>query len=144
MNWNNLSDYNEVLFILQNNVLQNHSVNACLAMKLKMNWHLIWLTMSVYLIFFLKCSIITVQVSLSSLVSLQGKHQRRLYRDLMTDYNPLERPVFNDSQSLTVHFGFSLMQIMDVVRKESRYTAKDGNIIAHTCLGGNQQSKLKK
>lgn len=73
-------------------------------------------------LFFLECNIFTVQVSPSSIVSLQGKHQRRLYRDLMTDYNPLERPVFNDSQSLTVHFGFSLMQIMDVVCKV--YTLK--------------------
>lgn len=48
-------------------------------------------------------------------VSLQGEHQRRLYRDLMKDYNPLERPVFNDTHSLTVYFSFSLMQIMDVV-----------------------------
>ncbi|XP_067351916.1 neuronal acetylcholine receptor subunit alpha-7a isoform X2 [Channa argus] len=55
-------------------------------------------------------------------VSLQGKHQRRLYRDLMTDYNALERPVFNDSQSLTVHFGFSLMQIMDVDEKNQVLT----------------------
>lgn len=34
----------------------------------------------------------------------------------MKDYNPLERPVFNDTHSLTVNFSFSLMQIMDVVR----------------------------
>ncbi|KPP63426.1 neuronal acetylcholine receptor subunit alpha-7-like [Scleropages formosus] len=32
----------------------------------------------------------------------------------MRNYNPLERPVFNDSHSLTVYFSFSLMQIMDV------------------------------
>uniref|UniRef100_A0A8B9L016 Neuronal acetylcholine receptor subunit alpha-7 n=1 Tax=Astyanax mexicanus TaxID=7994 RepID=A0A8B9L016_ASTMX len=48
------------------------------------------------------------------MLSLQGEHQRRLYQDLMKNYNPLERPVFNDSQSLTVNFSFSLMQIMDV------------------------------
>ncbi|CAG6012406.1 unnamed protein product, partial [Menidia menidia] len=47
-------------------------------------------------------------------VSFQGPNQRRLYNDLMRAYNPLERPVYNDSQSLTVHFGLSLMQIMDV------------------------------
>lgn len=35
----------------------------------------------------------------------------------MKDYNPLERPVFNDTQTLTVNFSFSLMQIMDVVRE---------------------------
>ena len=48
-------------------------------------------------------------------VSLQGEPQRRLYKDLMANYNPLERPVFNDTHSLTVNFSFSLMQIMDVV-----------------------------
>uniref|UniRef100_A0A8C3AT62 Neuronal acetylcholine receptor subunit alpha-7 n=1 Tax=Cyclopterus lumpus TaxID=8103 RepID=A0A8C3AT62_CYCLU len=46
--------------------------------------------------------------------SLQGPDQRRLYNDLMVDYNPLERPVSNDSQTLTVNLGLSLMQIMDV------------------------------
>uniref|UniRef100_A0A4W4GXR2 Neuronal acetylcholine receptor subunit alpha-7 n=1 Tax=Electrophorus electricus TaxID=8005 RepID=A0A4W4GXR2_ELEEL len=56
-------------------------------------------------------------------VSLQGEHQRRLYKDLMKNYNPLERPVYNDSHSLTVHFSFSLMQIMDVVsRHKPTYT----------------------
>ncbi|KAG7473332.1 hypothetical protein MATL_G00094620 [Megalops atlanticus] len=55
-------------------------------------------------------------------VSLQGEHQRRLYKDLMTNYNPLERPVFNDSHSLTVHFSFSLMQIMDVDEKNQVLT----------------------
>ncbi|KAJ7998353.1 hypothetical protein DPEC_G00221820 [Dallia pectoralis] len=61
---------------------------------------------------------------LSSLVhvSLQGQHQRRLYKDLMRNYNPLERPVFNDSHSLTVHFSFSLMQIMDVDEKNQVLT----------------------
>uniref|UniRef100_A0A8C9SHG7 Neuronal acetylcholine receptor subunit alpha-7-like n=1 Tax=Scleropages formosus TaxID=113540 RepID=A0A8C9SHG7_SCLFO len=56
-------------------------------------------------------------------VSLQGTQQRRLYKDLMTDYNPLERPVFNDSDSLTVHFTFSLMQIMDVDEKNQVLTS---------------------
>ncbi|KAL3975165.1 hypothetical protein ACER0C_023791 [Sarotherodon galilaeus] len=46
--------------------------------------------------------------------SLQGVYQRRLYKELMKNYNPLERPVSNDSYSLTVHFSFSLLQIMDV------------------------------
>eukprot|EP00064_Thunnus_orientalis_P021887 superscaffoldBa00006942_g22057 len=46
--------------------------------------------------------------------SLQGVYQRRLYKELMRNYNPLERPVSNDSHSLTVHFSFSLLQIMDV------------------------------
>nr|XP_055048500.1 neuronal acetylcholine receptor subunit alpha-7 isoform X1 [Misgurnus anguillicaudatus] len=55
-------------------------------------------------------------------VSLQGEHQRRLYKDLMRNYNPLERPVYNDSHSLTVHFSFSLMQIMDVDEKNQVLT----------------------
>uniref|UniRef100_A0AAY4E6T2 Neuronal acetylcholine receptor subunit alpha-7 n=1 Tax=Denticeps clupeoides TaxID=299321 RepID=A0AAY4E6T2_9TELE len=56
------------------------------------------------------------------LLSLQGEHQRRLYRDLMKNYNPLERPVYNDSHSLTVRFSFSLMQIMDVDEKNQVLT----------------------
>ncbi|XP_076863207.1 neuronal acetylcholine receptor subunit alpha-7 [Brachyhypopomus gauderio] len=55
-------------------------------------------------------------------VSLQGEHQRRLYKELMRNYNPLERPVYNDSHSLTVHFSFSLMQIMDVDEKNQVLT----------------------
>ncbi|XP_056137923.1 neuronal acetylcholine receptor subunit alpha-7 [Lampris incognitus] len=55
-------------------------------------------------------------------VSLQGQYQRRLYKELMKNYNPLERPVWNDSSSLTVHFSFSLMQIMDVDEKNQVLT----------------------
>ncbi|XP_062849142.1 neuronal acetylcholine receptor subunit alpha-7 [Trichomycterus rosablanca] len=55
-------------------------------------------------------------------VTLQGEHQRRLYKDLMRNYNPLERPVHNDSHSLTVHLSFSLMQIMDVDEKNQVLT----------------------
>ncbi|EDM08373.1 cholinergic receptor, nicotinic, alpha polypeptide 7, isoform CRA_c [Rattus norvegicus] len=47
-------------------------------------------------------------------VSLQGEFQRRLYKELVKNYNPLERPVANDSQPLTVYFSLSLLQIMDV------------------------------
>ncbi|XP_026866484.2 neuronal acetylcholine receptor subunit alpha-7-like isoform X2 [Electrophorus electricus] len=55
-------------------------------------------------------------------VSLQGEHQRRLYSDLMRDYNPLERPVFNDTHTLTVNFSLSLMQIIDVDEKNQVLT----------------------
>ncbi|XP_067416127.1 neuronal acetylcholine receptor subunit alpha-3-like [Emydura macquarii macquarii] len=48
-------------------------------------------------------------------VSLQGEFQRKLYKELLKNYNPLERPVANDSQPLTVYFTLSLMQIMDVL-----------------------------
>ncbi|XP_066558103.1 neuronal acetylcholine receptor subunit alpha-7 isoform X2 [Amia ocellicauda] len=54
--------------------------------------------------------------------SLQGEYQRKLYKDLMKNYNPLERPVFNDSHALTVYFTLSLMQIMDVDEKNQVFT----------------------
>lgn len=47
--------------------------------------------------------------------SLQGPHERRLLNDLLKDYNILERPVFNESNSLSVSFGLTLQQIIDVV-----------------------------
>ena len=53
--------------------------------------------------------------SLSS-VSVQGPHQRNLLKNLLKDYNRMERPVGNDSLPLTVIFTLSLVQIMDVVR----------------------------
>ncbi|KAK9393838.1 neuronal acetylcholine receptor subunit alpha-7 [Crotalus adamanteus] len=55
-------------------------------------------------------------------VSLQGEYQRKLYRELLKNYNPLERPVANDSQPLTVSFSLSLRQIMDVDEKNQVLT----------------------
>ncbi|XP_028257594.1 neuronal acetylcholine receptor subunit alpha-7-like isoform X2 [Parambassis ranga] len=40
----------------------------------------------------------------------------------MKGYSPLERPVLNDSETLTVNFGLSLMQIMDVDEKNQVLT----------------------
>ncbi|KAM4580726.1 neuronal acetylcholine receptor subunit alpha-7-like [Odontesthes bonariensis] len=54
--------------------------------------------------------------------SVQGPHQRFLLRELMRDYNPMERPVANDTQALTVHFSFTLMQVMDVDEKNQILT----------------------
>lgn len=54
-------------------------------------------------------------VLLFYLVSLQGPHQRNLLKNLLKDYNRMERPVGNDSHPLTVFFTLSLIQIMDVV-----------------------------
>ncbi|KAJ6650270.1 hypothetical protein lerEdw1_013451, partial [Lerista edwardsae] len=51
-----------------------------------------------------------------------GVHQRQLLKDLMTDYTPLERPVGDDAQPITVHFTLSLMQIMDVDEKNQVLT----------------------
>ncbi|XP_064498246.1 neuronal acetylcholine receptor subunit alpha-7-like isoform X2 [Pseudopipra pipra] len=50
-------------------------------------------------------------------VSQQGEGQRRLYRELLRNYNRLERPVVNDSQPLVVELQLSLLQIIDVDEK---------------------------
>ncbi|XP_042263266.1 neuronal acetylcholine receptor subunit alpha-7-like isoform X2 [Thunnus maccoyii] len=57
-------------------------------------------------------------------VSLQRPNKRRLYKDLMSDYNPLERPVSDESQTVTVELGLSLMQIMDLDEKNQVLTTK--------------------
>lgn len=44
-----------------------------------------------------------------------GVYQRKLYRDLMENYNRLERPVQNDSAPIVVELGLTLLQIIDVV-----------------------------
>ncbi|XP_072320784.1 neuronal acetylcholine receptor subunit alpha-7-like [Eucyclogobius newberryi] len=54
--------------------------------------------------------------------SVQGPGQRRLYTALLRDNMILERPVQNDSQTLIVEFGLSLMQIMDVDEKNQVLT----------------------
>uniref|UniRef100_A0A3Q3KU59 Uncharacterized protein n=1 Tax=Labrus bergylta TaxID=56723 RepID=A0A3Q3KU59_9LABR len=56
------------------------------------------------------------------MLPLQGPHQRFLLRELLRDYNPMERPVANDSQALTVQFSFTLMQVMDVDEKNQIIT----------------------
>lgn len=47
--------------------------------------------------------------------SLQGEYQRKLYKELMENYNRLERPVLNDSSPIVVELGLTLLQIIDVV-----------------------------
>ena len=44
-----------------------------------------------------------------------GPHERRLINDLLMDYQPLERPVFNETDPLNLKFGLTLQQIIDVV-----------------------------
>ncbi|XP_031670440.1 neuronal acetylcholine receptor subunit alpha-7 [Oncorhynchus kisutch] len=46
-----------------------------------------------------------------------GQYQRKLYKDLLINYNRLERPVFNDSAPILVELGFTLLQIIDVDEK---------------------------
>ena len=44
-----------------------------------------------------------------------GRFEKKLLRDLMVDYDNLERPVVNESHPLLVTFGITLQQIIDVV-----------------------------
>uniref|UniRef100_A0A8C5HTL0 Neuronal acetylcholine receptor subunit alpha-7 n=1 Tax=Gouania willdenowi TaxID=441366 RepID=A0A8C5HTL0_GOUWI len=55
-------------------------------------------------------------------ISLQGPNQRRLLRELLVSYNSLERPVVNDSDTITVQLTLSLMQIIDVDEKKQVLT----------------------
>jgi len=51
-------------------------------------------------------------------VTRQGAMERRLLNELFItrDYNKLERPVLNETEALTVRFGLTIQQIIDVVR----------------------------
>ncbi|XP_061535501.1 neuronal acetylcholine receptor subunit alpha-7-like isoform X2 [Phycodurus eques] len=64
---------------------------------------------------------ILVAFYLWATLSFQGCHggvyQRKLYRDLMVNYNRLERPVQNDSAPILVELGLTLLQIIDVDEK---------------------------
>jgi len=54
--------------------------------------------------------------------SLQGQYERRILDTLLKGYNPLERPVSNESDALQVSFGLTLMQIIDVDEKNQILT----------------------
>ncbi|KAL4636156.1 neuronal acetylcholine receptor subunit alpha-7-like [Arapaima gigas] len=56
------------------------------------------------------------------LKSLQGPHQRYLLKELLKDYNRMERPVANDSLPITVKLSMILVQIMDVDEKNQILT----------------------
>jgi hypothetical protein len=42
-------------------------------------------------------------------------HAKRLYDDLLNNYNRLIRPVSNNTEKLTVKLGLKLSQLIDVV-----------------------------
>ncbi|XP_055013416.1 cholinergic receptor, nicotinic, alpha 11 [Boleophthalmus pectinirostris] len=67
----------------------------------------------------------SVALLLSALINVseQGPHQRSLLKNLLKDYNRMERPVGNDSHPLTVVFSLSLIQIMDVDEKNQVLTS---------------------
>ena len=47
--------------------------------------------------------------------SEQSYYESKLINTLLSDYNKMARPVANHSQAVTVYFGLSLQQIIDVV-----------------------------
>ena len=49
------------------------------------------------------------------LVCISNPHAKRLYDDLLHDYNRLIRPVPNFTETLTVKLGLKLSQLIDVV-----------------------------
>ncbi|CAD5223652.1 unnamed protein product [Bursaphelenchus okinawaensis] len=64
------------------------------------------------------CLCLTFSISLSMILCVDGSfHERRLYEDLMRDYNILERPVANHSQPVVVKLKVSLQQLIDVDEK---------------------------
>lgn len=53
---------------------------------------------------------------------IANQDSRRLYDDLIGDYNRLVRPVGNNSEKLTVYMGVKLTQILDVDEKNQIMT----------------------
>ncbi len=47
-------------------------------------------------------------------------YEDQLYKDLRVNYNPLERPVDNNSHPVKVFLGVSLQQIVDLVSNSNR------------------------
>nr|CDJ94011.1 Neurotransmitter-gated ion-channel ligand-binding and Neurotransmitter-gated ion-channel transmembrane region domain containing protein [Haemonchus contortus] len=85
------------------------------------------------------CSFVAVAVVIASY------DERRLYEDLMRDYNSLERPVANHSKPVTVYLKVSLQQIIDVDEKNQivyvnawlDYTWKDYKLVWDVSEYGN-------
>lgn len=62
-------------------------------------------------------------LSLSSVCSQVGPRahaEERLLKDLFVHYNKLSRPVENTTDTVLVHFGLSIAQLIDVVSKTSQ------------------------
>lgn len=62
--------------------------------------------------------LLTITVILLLCYNVNGSHhERRLYTDLLRDYNALERPIINHSLPILVKLKVSLQQIIDVDEK---------------------------
>lgn len=65
---------------------------------------------------------------------MQGEHQRRLYKELLANYNRLERPVVNDSAPILVELGLTLLQIIDVVSVTWWLCGEKKMIYTYVCM----------
>ena len=60
-------------------------------------------------------------LTINTIMVDSGMAERKLLNDLMTQYNKLERPVMNESEPVTLTFGLTLQQIIDVVSYNLKY-----------------------
>jgi len=67
------------------------------------------------------CRFLLLLAYLSGTPFVQGGNPdaKRLYDDLLSNYNKLVRPVVNVSEAVTVRLKLKLSQLIDVVRKLS-------------------------
>ncbi|KAA0202030.1 hypothetical protein HAZT_HAZT006667 [Hyalella azteca] len=54
--------------------------------------------------------------------AFSGKHEKRLLDDLLRNYNNLERPTRNETETVVVKLGLTLQQIIDVDEKNQILT----------------------
>ena len=54
------------------------------------------------------------------MVTVDNPDAKRLYDDLLSNYNKLVRPVANVSDALTVRIKLKLSQLIDVVRNQNK------------------------
>lgn len=70
-----------------------------------------------------------VFIALQFATGLANPDSKRLYDDLLSNYNRLIRPVGNNSDRLTVKMGLRLSQLIDVVSTAGRRTPCLGHTI---------------
>lgn len=63
------------------------------------------------------CLISSSFPSVCSQVGPRAHAEERLLQDLFAHYNKLSRPVENTTDTVLVHFGLSIAQLIDVVSK---------------------------
>lgn len=70
-----------------------------------------------------KMLVVILIVGLCEQLVLAGNPDaKRLYDDLLSNYNKLVRPVVNVSEAVTVRLKLKLSQLIDVVRKPFPFT----------------------